>query len=66
MFLTNKFSPNGDTFLKIEENSLPIKSFEKNLERKVSAFFFGLSASASASATFFSERERGARAQLCH
>jgi len=40
MFLTNKFSPNGDTFLKIENNSLPVKSFEKNLERKVSAFFF--------------------------
>jgi hypothetical protein len=51
MFLTNKFSPYDDTFLKIEKNSLPVKSFEKNLKRKVSAFFFG------------SERERRARAQ---
>jgi hypothetical protein len=58
MFLTNKFSPNGDTFLKIEENSLPVKSFEKNLEHKVSAFFFGLSASAERKRNFATERER--------
>jgi hypothetical protein len=52
---TYTFSLDGDTFLKIGKNCLLVKSFlTKNLERKVSAFFFG----SERERNFATERER--------